>query len=412
MLRFLHTADWQLGARFSQFGSQGTQLRAARLKTLQRALEYAQTEALDAFLIAGDLFEDNHVDDSLVTSVVDLFANFSRVPIFILPGNHDPFTGPDCIWQRRSWRKVAPHVRVFTEPGAQPLSADAFLIASPLRQKRSTVDPSLALVPLAAALPASAIKVGMTHGALAIEGRHQPNDFPISLQAASRAGLDYLGVGHWHNWLVDTDGGRIVMPGTPEPDRFGHEQAGQGALVEIAQPGQKPNVTAVPFATLSWQTLTFDLHNEAAARAALDAFLAAHRTHPHQAVLRITLTGSASAQHMAALQEELSTHLAPFLVGQVVDETRLELSRAELEALHQRHPLLSQIFADIDQLERFATGQNADSLSMVRPTDPALSLAEAQTLLGSSRIELSQLTRTDFIFLRQTLLRQLQEVSA
>ena len=28
--------------------------------------------------------------------------------------------------------------------------------------------------------------------------------------AASRAGLDYLAIGHWHNWLADADGGRIV----------------------------------------------------------------------------------------------------------------------------------------------------------------------------------------------------------
>src|SRR5436853_182870 len=134
MFRFIHSADWQLGARFAQFGAKGAALRAARLQTLRRALELARSRAVDAFIVARDL-------------------------------------------------------------------------------------------------PAGAAAIGVTHGAPAIEGKHQPNDFPIALDAASRAGLAYLAIGHWHNWLADLDGGRIVMPGTPEPDRFDHERCGFVSLV-------------------------------------------------------------------------------------------------------------------------------------------------------------------------------------
>ena len=65
-MKVLHTADWQLGARFKQFGERAVELREARFTTLRRALEIARDRKVDAFVIAGDLFEDNEVDDAVV----------------------------------------------------------------------------------------------------------------------------------------------------------------------------------------------------------------------------------------------------------------------------------------------------------------------------------------------------------
>src|ERR1035437_1256380 len=273
MYRFIHSADWQLGARFSQFGSRGEQLRKARLATLKRTLEYADQQAVDGFLIAGDLFEDNQIDDALVSAVITLFGDHAALPIYILPGNHDPYSGPDSVWQRRSVLNATANVHILREAGVTALANDVFLLASPLYQKLSTTDPSLKLVELAAGLPANAIKIGITHGALAIEAKHQPNDFPIALNAATRARLDYLAIGHWHNWLPDTDGGRIVMPGTPEPDRFANDASGHIALVEIAGPSQLPCVKQHPVATLTWRSLTFDFLSAESSRSSLSAIL-------------------------------------------------------------------------------------------------------------------------------------------
>ena len=43
-----------------------------------------------------------------------------------------------------------------------------------------------------------AIAVGLAHGT--VEGVPQdPPEFPIARDAAARAGLDYLALGHWHS---------------------------------------------------------------------------------------------------------------------------------------------------------------------------------------------------------------------
>ncbi len=413
MFRFIHSADWQLGARFAQFGPAAERLRAARLTTLTHALALAVEHEADAFLIAGDLFEDNQVNDTLVASALDILRAHPELPIYILPGNHDP-SGTGSVWQRKAILHAPANVHVLREAGVTDLGGSTYLVASPLHQKLSTTDPSLKLVELAATLPVDAIRIGLTHGALAIEAKHQPNDFPIALNAASRAGLDYLAIGHWHNWLPDTDGGRIVMPGTPEPDRFANDASGHVALVELAGHGQLPRVQALSVATLTWRALTFDFASAEASRASLAATLSEFTPTAANTVLRITLIGVASPAALAEIRAWLTPALAPFLVGQLVDRTRVALTAVELADLQVRHPILTQVLADIDRLETFATGTVTTSTvsSPSLPGDPApLTLTEAQGLLGPSKIDLANLTPELLAQLRQTIFENLQELA-
>ena len=408
MFRFIHSADWQLGARFSQFGARGGRLREARLTTLKRALDLARQHEVDAFVVAGDLFEDNQVDETLVASVVGLFAEYISIPVYLLPGNHDPFSGPDSVWLRKAFLKAPSHIHVLSQAAALDLGG-IWLLASPLQQKLSTVDPSLKLAELAAGLPAGSIKIGVTHGALAIDGKHQPNDFPIALNAATRAGLDYLAIGHWHNWLADIDGGRIVMPGTPEPDRFDHERCGQVALVEISAAGQLPKVQPVPVATLTWKALGFDFLTEDSSRATIAQEFASLTPTAASTVLRVTLTGTASPTQLANVSNWLESALAPFLVGQITDHTTVALTPAELQDLRAKHPILAQVLADISQLEILATGQT--SVAQVHEGAEPLSLSEAQALLAPAKIELINLKAAHLAQTRQILMQTMQEVA-
>lgn len=380
-------------------------MRAARLQTLRRALELARSRAVDAFIVAGDLFEDNLVDDALVSAVADLFAEFSSVPVFLLPGNHDPYTGPDSVWHRRPLAKASPNVRILTKAEAIDLG-EVVLLASPLQQKISTLDPSLKLAELSRDLPPGAAAIGVTHGAPAIEGKHQPNDFPIALDAASRAGLAYLAIGHWHNWLAELDGGRIVMPGTPEPDRFDHDRCGFVSFVEIPGGGLPPRIEPVPVATLTWRDLTFDLLAAEASRTsvaqALDTL-----TNAAQTVVRITVSGSASPAVLAEVLTWLESRTSGFLAAQIVDRSTIALSATELVALQAQHPILAQVLGDLAQMETYATGQPHDTGVAGTP----ITLAETQDLLRPSKIDLAALTPMHFAQMRQLLLQTLQEVA-
>jgi predicted phosphodiesterase len=390
-VKLIHSADWQIGMRFRQFGARAGTLRAARVRTLRRALKHAANIGADAFLIAGDLFEDNQVDASTVREVFDLLGEFSAVPIFILPGNHDPIEGPGSVWARAPFTRPPAHITVFREPSSVAI-AGGWLVANPLTQKKSTIDPALKLAELAAALPANAIKIGLTHGSPAIESQHQPDDFPIALNAATRAGLDYLAIGHWHSALT-LDGGRLVMPGTPEPTKF--EEAGAGCVqqVEIAMAGALPIVAPVRVAELRWQTFVFDFADLTAARTRLGQALATPGV-PGRTVMRIVLSGDAAPAVVAEERAWLEAALAGCCVVQIADETALAISESELADLQSRHPLVAEV---LEELRSLAAGW--------------LSAPELQTWSERTAIPLEGLSASVAATAQRQLLRELREVA-
>jgi len=88
-MRFVHTADWQIGMKCQRLGDASARVREERLAAGHRVIRAAKDRAADFILVAGDLFEDNAVDRVLVQKVVDILNSFGG-PVFVLPGNHDP----------------------------------------------------------------------------------------------------------------------------------------------------------------------------------------------------------------------------------------------------------------------------------------------------------------------------------
>jgi DNA repair exonuclease SbcCD nuclease subunit len=220
---------------------------------------------------------------------------------------------------------------------------DGWLLANPLTQKRSLVDPSLRLVELAATVPSDAVKIGITHGSPAIEARHQADDFPIDLSAATRAGLDYLAIGHWHR-PQSFDSGRLMMPGTPEPTDFSELGAGQLQEVEITGRGAAPRVTPIPVAELAWHSwslpATPDLRGHFAQRLSTLA-------DPARSVVRVTLTGEAAPELVSQTLVWLQEQLASCEVAQVIDDTAPALGESEVAELQREHPLLAEVMAEL-----------------------------------------------------------------
>jgi DNA repair exonuclease SbcCD nuclease subunit len=401
-MKLLHSADWQLGCRFAQFGERAETLRDTRLKTLRRALELAKQRNVDAFIIAGDLFDDNQVDDAVVTATVEVFASFPQVKIFILPGNHDPFIGPGSVWNRKSFLGAPSHVRVFRQTESVELEG-GFLLASPLQQKKSTLDPSLKLDELAKTLPRDCVQVGITHGSLAIPSQHSHSAFPVALDAATRAGLDYLALGDWHNWQVYDDG-RLVMPGTPEQDNFDQTASGFVAHVAISDKGAPPQIEQMRVGQFRWHTFDFDYLNLEAARSLLQQTAASLSGQTDSSVIRVRVRGSVTREISLPTSHWLNELLKPFPFSQLHDESSLALSPAELDHLKANHPILAQVLADLDQIAAFTLGARNENANAEQ-----LSPKQADELLDNAHIEKTSLTPAHFELARQMLLQKMED---
>src|SRR5579871_6789020 len=117
-MRFLHTADWQIGMRAVHAGEAGKAVRAARLATAERVCHLAAQQPADFLVLAGDTFENNAVDRDLVEQVARMLDRVG-CPVFVLPGNHDPL-GPGSVWEHGAWRSAS-NVTILTQ--AAPVQA-------------------------------------------------------------------------------------------------------------------------------------------------------------------------------------------------------------------------------------------------------------------------------------------------
>lgn len=253
-MKFLHTADWQIGMKADFVGRAGQRVRDERISAGRRLVDSANAEQVEFILITGDLFEDNAVDRVLIQKIADVLARFQG-PVYLIPGNHDPVV-PGCVWDHPAWRSAG---NLFILIEEKPVEIPGgLLFPCPVRDKYSRKDPKAWIK----GERGKEIRLGMAHGN--VEGLFQDQpDHPIARDAAQRAGLDYLALGHWHSTATypDSDGiVRMAYSGTHETTRFGERESGNALIIDIGGPGSSPKVKPIRTGVLTWLTREQEIH--------------------------------------------------------------------------------------------------------------------------------------------------------
>lgn len=330
-MKFLHTADWQIGMRAHHAGARAEAIRQERLRTIGRIVDLANERRVDFMMVAGDQFEDAAPELREIASVVAELRR-ATMPVFVLPGNHDPATMASP-YTSAAWRVLAgSNVTTVWEPAIFEV-AGAVLLAAPCDKKYSVQDPTLCFQEMPT--PDGMVRVGCAHGTLAIgaivaqdEG-DQRGGYPISLNSASRAGLTYLGLGHWHSYYEHMDSGSLIAySGTPEPTRFADRDCGTVSIVEIDGPRAAPKVERVRVAGLTWLERRFDILDDES----FDGAVSTLRAIPDQkrTVVRAVFRGVLSPDQMERAAVERATFNNDFFAYEDCDE--LDITPANTDA--------------------------------------------------------------------------------
>jgi DNA repair exonuclease SbcCD nuclease subunit len=372
MVRFLHTADIQLGMRATDAPEVADAVREQRFLTLERVVSLAQHEKVDFMVVAGDLFEDNQVSAETAYRTARILGSATPIAIYLLPGNHDPLSA-DSVYHRAAFGDRCPE-NVVVLGDATPVmlpACECMLCPCPLRERRSSFDPTEQWQgPLADA----AVKVGVAHGSLAIESMHSGDDHPIRLDAAERLCLDYLALGHWHSYFSYDP--HTVYAGTPEPTSFGDRDAGSVCLVSIKAPGALPSVERRSVGQLEW--LLWDVN---LAHASLDDV---HQrvealTRPQQTLLRVVLQGVADAGVLLSL-DDLEAWLRAQGLLHVELRRNVVATQALMSALGELaedDPVLAGVIADLQKLATLDAPEGAargGAAAEALPVDELLAL--------------------------------------
>jgi DNA repair exonuclease SbcCD nuclease subunit len=224
-------------------------------------------------------------------------------PVYVTPGNHDPFM-PGSVWEHPAWRS-SDNVHVLREEVPIDVPGGT-LFPCPAREQHSAKDPTM-WIPDGAS---RGIRVGLAHGT--VEGVYQEEpDYPIPRDAAVRAALDYLAIGHWHSTATypAPDGAlRMAYSGTHETTKFGERDSGNALIVEIAEPGSAPVITPIRTGGLVWRVIE-EVLREAGDLARLRERIEALEN-PRAMLLDLRVEGLLSAQdrdELARIEEILTS---------------------------------------------------------------------------------------------------------
>lgn len=257
MPRFLHTADWQIGRQYTQMPHEnGVLLAEARLDAVATLARLATEHAVDAVLVAGDVFDAQAVSERTIRRLFAQLAGYAG-PWVMIPGNHDAALA-ESVWTcAQRIGAVPPNACLALQAGVLEFPQQGFVaLAAPLTQ-RHTYDDLTAWFG-DRKTPDGLLRIGLAHGCvqgLLAEAIDSPN--PIGADRARLARLDYLALGDWHGCRqVDA---RTWYSGTPEQDRFRDNEPGHALLVDIEAPGALPLVTRLDTGRHRWCMLEASL---------------------------------------------------------------------------------------------------------------------------------------------------------
>lgn len=300
-LTLLHTADWQIGKRFSFIaGDAGAMIRTQRLETIRRVAALASERRVDAVLVAGDVFEDNAVSDETLRRTMNALAGFEG-PWVLLPGNHDAALAQSAWSRLRRLAIVPDNVVLAMDPEAIELCDGRLcVLPAPLQRRHELRD--LTDYFDAVETDPGVFRVGLAHGAVRNRLPDESEAMnPISDTRADSARLDYLALGDWHGTLEIAP--RTWYAGAAEPDRFKSNDPGNVLLVEISEPGESPRVEKLRVGRFCWEQLEFAMADEASI-GVLDSRIGAFAD-VSNTLLRLRLSGALDLGARGQLDEVL-----------------------------------------------------------------------------------------------------------
>ncbi len=129
LARFLQLSDVHMGRAFGWLPvTRREERRRDQRLALERAVVEARERQVHAILVPGDLFDQEAADPNTLNFALDVFDHPNCPPVFIAPGNHDPYSTTSHYYNERQlrgrglgWPK---HVRIFGSPRWEPVALE------------------------------------------------------------------------------------------------------------------------------------------------------------------------------------------------------------------------------------------------------------------------------------------------
>lgn len=238
MAKILLTGDIHLGRNYhKESPSVSEKYKAARMQALENAIDIANRESCDFFVIAGDLYDKpSQIQISLHQRVCQILDSFLGEAVLILPGNHDYYNSTnDTLWHDFE-ACSSPHIKVFKENKKCCIGNTIFYPC--ICHDKHSKEHSLSWIFQDTERNPDLYHIGIAHGAVEGTSYDSKQEFYFMKQEELLScNMDAWLIGHAHTpypTILDcTANQRIFNAGTPQPADINENMLGEVFVLEI-----------------------------------------------------------------------------------------------------------------------------------------------------------------------------------
>ncbi|HMC69836.1 MAG TPA: exonuclease SbcCD subunit D, partial [Mycobacteriales bacterium] len=262
-------------------------------------------------VVAGDVFEHNQLAPQVISQSLEAMRAIG-IPVYLLPGNHDPLDASSVYTGALFTAERPDNVTVLDRAGLHEIRPGLQIVAAPWRSKAPTTD--LVADVLDDLSPEPVTRILVAHGGVDVldPDRDKPSLIRLAKldEALKRGAVHYVALGDKHSLTEVGGSGRVWYSGSPEVTNFDDVESDPGhvLVVDIGDDG----VTVEPRDVGRWRFVT--LHRQVDTSrdiADLDVNLDL-MTDKERTVVRLALTGSLTVTDRAALDACLDRYARLF----------------------------------------------------------------------------------------------------
>lgn len=313
-MKFLHTADWQLGmTRVFLDADAQARYSAARRDAVAALGPLAREAGAEFVVVAGDVFEANQLAPAVICQSLDAIGAIG-VPVYLLPGNHDPLDASSVYTSELFTRECPANVTVLDHAGVFEVRPGVQIVAAPWRSKRPTADLAASALD---GLPADGTaRILVAHGAVDSLDPDRDNPAQIAMSrlddAIGRSAVHYVALGDRHSRTRVAE--RVWYSGAPEVTNYDHVEDDSGHVLvvdmDLDDPDHPVSVDSRRVGTWRFLTLRGQLDNS---RDITDLDLNLDQLpDKERTVVQLALFGTLSVTDRAALDSCLDRHSRRF----------------------------------------------------------------------------------------------------
>ena len=315
-MKLIHCADLHLDSKLAANldRDKATLRRQELLDTFSKMVDYAADHGVDAILIAGDMFDKQHIRKQATARVTEEITTHPDIDFLYIQGNHDRSDffqdlDPDLV----------PNLKLFNDSEWTGYRYDDVVITG-----REIMPDNAKTFTMNLVLDQADVNIVMLHGQESdYEGKDKTEIIPLNELRGKY--IDYLALGHIHTYKKAKldDRGEYCYSGCLEGRGF--DECGEKGFVLLTVTDKKVESEFIPFAKRKLHEVEVVVEPEETMPQILDAVEEALSDIPGDDMVKVILTGYVNMDGEADTDRIIKKFVDRFFFIKVYDRTKIRI---------------------------------------------------------------------------------------